>query len=111
MTIVKHVTKSELGEIVKKALNGTRVFSAVNTLVDGSSRRWNIHPKAGRQFIKGTGKPLDESLNMVRVYDMTRATDRDAKGRYGKGSGNAWRTMRLDTLETAKVQGVTYTCI
>lgn len=109
MSIVKVQNKSALADILLNAMNNSRIFSATNVLMSGEKRKWIIHPKAGRQHIKGTGKPLDESLNMVRVYDMTRATTRDARGRYGVGTDNAWRTLRLDTLQSVKVDGVTYT--
>lgn len=109
MSVVVIANKSALADIFLEAMNKSRVFSATNVLMNGDERRWNIHPKAGRQFIKGTGVPLDPALNMVRVYDMTKAVERDAKGRYGKGSGNAWRTLRLDTLQQVRVAGVTYT--
>lgn len=109
MSVVKVSSAADLAAVLKKALQETRVFSATNVLLNGDKRKWLIHPKAGRNLIKGTGTPINPSLNMVRVYDMGKAIDRTANGRFAANGVNAWRTLRLDTLSQVRVNGVTYT--
>jgi hypothetical protein len=109
MTIVKVSSRSELAQLVRDALEKTQIFSAQNIIKGGELRKWVIHPRAGRHLIKGTGHAFKNPLDMVHVYDMTRAATRADKGRYAASGVNAWRTMRLDTLQAVKVQGVTYT--
>lgn len=93
MTI--EINHSTAVSIVHQLLRGNRIFSVTNIKKDGCMRKYVICPKAFRDQIKGTGKPLDVHMhpNLIRVPDTT------------KGS---FRTVNLATLTAIVADGFHY---
>lgn len=96
------ISRTEAQAIVRKWIGENRIFSAVNVKADGSTRLWNVNPKAGRGFILGTGTAQVTNPEHVKVFDMLSAQKRDAKGRFVKVDANGWRTLNMATLKTIR---------
>lgn len=77
-----------------------KAFSVVNLKKDGSRRDWIVNPKAGRDRIKGTGKPLPLNSDMIHVWDDRCSKPRDSKGRFMPlpPDADGWRTLNTATI-------------
>jgi hypothetical protein len=106
--VVKHVDSVLMRSLIDEALCENKSFSVINVKVDGSPRRWIIGPKQGRAQIKGEKPAPALPPTMRRVFDLSAAQKRNAKGHFERIDANGWRTLNLSTVKALRRGNTVY---